>query len=158
MIATLASVIQLSLTYPHVPDEAQMNNHQVSCLPVIEFLHNFLGSWENSCFTFSYDPTTSRKILLQTTSCQLEWTRHLSATVFLTSEILDFLGKSLSVYVLPEKLFFVVFFLLSRTKILPLELKYKLLSNILLIRCKLHAAAVTIWHIWQYAKYFGIIF
>ena len=40
------------------------------------------------------------------------------------------------------KLFFVVFFLLSRTKILPLELKYKLLSNILLIRCKLHAAAV----------------
>ena len=28
MIASLASVIQLSLTYPHVPDEAQSNNHQ----------------------------------------------------------------------------------------------------------------------------------
>ena len=78
--------------------------------PVIEFLHNFLGSRENSCFTFSYDPTTSRKILLQTTSCQLEWTCHLSATVFLTSEILDFLGKSLSVYVLPENYSLLFFF------------------------------------------------
>ena len=32
MIASLASVIQLSLTYPHIPDEAQMNNHQASYL------------------------------------------------------------------------------------------------------------------------------
>ena len=28
MIASLAAVIQLSLTYPHVPDEAQINNRQ----------------------------------------------------------------------------------------------------------------------------------
>ena len=28
MIASLALVIQLSLTYPHIPDEAQINNHQ----------------------------------------------------------------------------------------------------------------------------------
>ena len=34
--------------------------------------------------------------------------RRLSATVFLTPEILDFLGKSLSAYVLSEKLFFVL--------------------------------------------------
>ena len=27
MIASLASVIQLSLTYPHIPDEALINNH-----------------------------------------------------------------------------------------------------------------------------------
>ena len=27
MIASLVLVIQLSLTYPHVPHEAQMNNH-----------------------------------------------------------------------------------------------------------------------------------
>ena len=32
MVASLASVIQLSLTYPHVPDEARMNNHQASYL------------------------------------------------------------------------------------------------------------------------------
>ena len=32
MIASLASVIQLSLTYSNVPDEAQMNNHQASYL------------------------------------------------------------------------------------------------------------------------------
>ena len=32
MIALPASVIQLSLTYPHVPDEVQMNNHQASYL------------------------------------------------------------------------------------------------------------------------------
>ena len=32
MIALLASVIQLSLTYPHVHDEAQMYNHQASYL------------------------------------------------------------------------------------------------------------------------------
>ena len=31
-IASLASVIQLSLTYPHAPDEARMNNHQTSYL------------------------------------------------------------------------------------------------------------------------------
>ena len=30
MTASLASVIQLSLTYPHVPNEAQKNNHQAS--------------------------------------------------------------------------------------------------------------------------------
>ena len=30
MIASLTSVIQLSLTHPHVPDEAQMNKHQAS--------------------------------------------------------------------------------------------------------------------------------
>ena len=32
MIAPLALVIQLSLTYPHVPDETKMNNHQASYL------------------------------------------------------------------------------------------------------------------------------
>ena len=32
MIALLVSVIRLSLTYPHVPDEPQMNNHQDSYL------------------------------------------------------------------------------------------------------------------------------
>ena len=28
VIASLASVIQLSITYPHVSDEVEMNNHQ----------------------------------------------------------------------------------------------------------------------------------
>ena len=30
MIASLAAVIQLSLTYTRVPDETQINNHQAS--------------------------------------------------------------------------------------------------------------------------------
>ena len=30
VIALLASVTQLSITYPHVSDEVQMNNHQAS--------------------------------------------------------------------------------------------------------------------------------
>ena len=38
MIASLASVIQLSLTYPHVPDEAQMNNHQASYVVSIRLI------------------------------------------------------------------------------------------------------------------------
>ena len=38
MIASLASVIQLFLTYPHVPDEAQMNNHQASYLVSIRLI------------------------------------------------------------------------------------------------------------------------
>ena len=42
MIASLASVIQLSFTYPHVPDEAQMNNHQVLCLVSIGLIFVFL--------------------------------------------------------------------------------------------------------------------
>ena len=41
MIASLASVIQLSLTYPHVPDEAQMNNHQASYLVSIRLIFVF---------------------------------------------------------------------------------------------------------------------
>ena len=32
IIALLVVVILLSLTYPHVPDEAQINNHQASYL------------------------------------------------------------------------------------------------------------------------------
>ena len=41
MIASLASVIQLPLTYPHVPDEAQMNNHQASYLVSIRLIFVF---------------------------------------------------------------------------------------------------------------------
>ena len=41
MTASLASVIQLSLTYPHVPDEAQMNNHQASYLVSIRLIFVF---------------------------------------------------------------------------------------------------------------------
>ena len=37
-IASLASVIQLSLTYPHVPDEARMNNHQALYLVSISLI------------------------------------------------------------------------------------------------------------------------
>ena len=42
MIALLASVIQLSLTYPHIPDEALMNNHQASYLASIHLIFVFL--------------------------------------------------------------------------------------------------------------------
>ena len=38
MIAWLATVIQLSLTYLHVPDEAQINNHQASYLARIRLI------------------------------------------------------------------------------------------------------------------------
>ena len=38
MIALLALVIQLSLTYPHVPDEAEMNIHQASYLVSIRLI------------------------------------------------------------------------------------------------------------------------
>ena len=38
MIASISSVFQLPLTYPHVPDEAQMNNHQASYLVSICFI------------------------------------------------------------------------------------------------------------------------
>ena len=41
MIASLASVIQLSLTYPHVSDEAQMNNHLASYLVSIHLIFIF---------------------------------------------------------------------------------------------------------------------
>ena len=41
MIASLASVIQLSLTYPNVPDEAQMNNHQASYLVNVHLIFVF---------------------------------------------------------------------------------------------------------------------
>ena len=41
MIALLALVIQLSLTYPHVPDEAHMNNHQPSNLVSIRLIFIF---------------------------------------------------------------------------------------------------------------------
>ena len=41
MIASLDSVIQLSLTYPHVPEEAQMNNHQASYLVSIRLIFIF---------------------------------------------------------------------------------------------------------------------
>ena len=41
IIVLLASVIQLSLTYPHVPDEAQMNNHQASYLVSIHLIFVF---------------------------------------------------------------------------------------------------------------------
>ena len=42
MIASLASVIQLSLTYPHIPDEAQMNNNHASYLVSILSIFIFL--------------------------------------------------------------------------------------------------------------------
>ena len=49
MIASLPSVIQLSLTYPHVPDEAQMNNHQASYLVSIRLILIFsCGSCDSS--------------------------------------------------------------------------------------------------------------
>ena len=38
MIASLTSVIQLSLTYSHVPDEAQINNHQASYVVSIHLI------------------------------------------------------------------------------------------------------------------------
>ena len=41
MIASLALVIQLSLTYPPVPDEAQMNNHQALYLVSIRLIFIF---------------------------------------------------------------------------------------------------------------------
>ena len=42
MIASLASVIQLSLTYAHVPDEAKMkNNHQASHFVSIHLIFVF---------------------------------------------------------------------------------------------------------------------
>ena len=41
MITSLASVIQLSLTYPHVPYEAQINNHQASYLVIIHLIFLF---------------------------------------------------------------------------------------------------------------------
>ena len=42
MIASPASVIQLSLTYPHIPDEAQMNNNHASYLVSILSIFVFL--------------------------------------------------------------------------------------------------------------------
>ena len=44
MIASLASVIQLSLTYPHVPDEAQMNNNQALYLVSIRLIFVFTNT------------------------------------------------------------------------------------------------------------------
>ena len=41
MIALLASIIQLSLTYPHIPDEVQTNNHQASYLVSIRLIFVF---------------------------------------------------------------------------------------------------------------------
>ena len=41
MIASLASVIKLSLTYSHVPEEAQMNNHQASYVVSIRLIFIF---------------------------------------------------------------------------------------------------------------------
>ena len=42
MIVLLASVIQRSLTYPHVPDEAQINNHQASYLASIRLIFIYI--------------------------------------------------------------------------------------------------------------------
>ena len=50
LIASLASVIKLSLTYPHVPDEARMNNHQASYLvsiPLIFVCTCSVDAWIN---------------------------------------------------------------------------------------------------------------
>ena len=41
MKASLALVIRLSLTYPHVSDKAQMNNHQASYLVSICLIYSF---------------------------------------------------------------------------------------------------------------------
>ena len=48
MIPSLASVIQLSLTYPHLPDEAQMNNHQASYLVCIHIIFVFQSIKKNA--------------------------------------------------------------------------------------------------------------
>ena len=45
MITLLASVVRLSLTYPHVPDEARMNNHQASYLVRICLIFVFQCNW-----------------------------------------------------------------------------------------------------------------
>ena len=41
MKALLALVIQLSLTYPHIPEKAQMNNDQASYLVSIHLIFSF---------------------------------------------------------------------------------------------------------------------
>ena len=55
MIASLASVIQKSLTYPHLPGEAQLNNHQASCLVSIHLIFVFTSNVLASCYLFSDD-------------------------------------------------------------------------------------------------------
>ena len=49
MIASVVSVIQLSLTYPHIPDGAQMNNHQTSDLVSIPLSFVFYRKNEAYC-------------------------------------------------------------------------------------------------------------
>ena len=48
MTASLPSVLQLSLTYPHLPDEAQMNNHQASYLVCIHIIFVFQSIKKNT--------------------------------------------------------------------------------------------------------------
>ena len=50
MVASLTSFIQLSLTYPHIPDEAQMNNHEASYLVSIHLI--FVINENAACFYF----------------------------------------------------------------------------------------------------------
>ena len=55
MIPSLASVIQLSLTYPHVPDEARMNNHQASYLVSICLIFVFSTKMKKSGMSATAD-------------------------------------------------------------------------------------------------------
>ena len=59
MKASLALVIRLSLTYPHVPDKARMNNHQASYLVSIRLIFAFqhILFW---CSLFFKNISTSR--------------------------------------------------------------------------------------------------
>ena len=49
MIASLASIIQLSLTFLHVPDEARINNHQALYLVSIGLIFVFPSRALTSC-------------------------------------------------------------------------------------------------------------
>ena len=51
MIASQVSVIQLSLTYSHVPDEAQVNNHQAIYLVSICLIFVFHCNFSDKIMT-----------------------------------------------------------------------------------------------------------
>ena len=54
MKASLALVIRLSLTYPHIPDKARINNHQTSYLVSIRLIFVFPHmDKEETFFSFS---------------------------------------------------------------------------------------------------------
>ena len=49
MIAWLASVLQMFLTYPHVPDETRINSHQSSYLVKIHLIFVFPITFLQKC-------------------------------------------------------------------------------------------------------------